>query len=132
MHAALIVDRAGTLIEAVGTGVRKSSLAKYAGREYRIFRIKASNEDRRQVIDFASWVEKHHGSYGPLTVVSIALTLLTGCKLVFFVDGQFVCSGLVACALERAGIIFDRSARHITPADLAKYFDTTQPYTLAA
>lgn len=132
MHAALIVDRSGTLIEAVGTGVRTSSLAKYAGREYEIFRIKASGEDRRQVVNFARWAEKHHSSYGPLTIVSIALTLLTGCKLVFFIDGQFVCSGLVACALERVGIIFNRSARHITPADLAKYFDAAQSYHLAA
>ena len=35
---------------------------------------------------------------------------------------QFVCSGLVARALERTGSIFDRDSAHIAPADLAKYF----------
>ena len=39
-----------------------------------------------------------------------------------FIDGQFVCSGLVARALERTGSIFDRDSAHIAPADLAKYF----------
>ncbi|MGH3905479.1 MAG: hypothetical protein ACRDTE_15015 [Pseudonocardiaceae bacterium] len=131
-HAALIVDRDGTLIEAVGKGVTKSSLDNYTGSHYKIFRIKASDEDRRQVVDFAGWVEEHHGKYGRLTFVSIALTLLTGSKLAFFIDGQFVCSGLVATALERTGCIFNRSAAHIGPADLAKYFDPAQPHHQAA
>ena len=48
--------------------------------------------------------------------------MLTGSKLTFFIDGQFVCSGLVARALERTGSIFDRDSAHIAPADLAKYF----------
>ena len=48
--------------------------------------------------------------------------MLTGSKLTFFIDGQFVCSALVACALERAGNIFDRNSANIAPADLAKYF----------
>lgn len=127
-HAALIVDRDGTLVEAVGKGVRKWSLDEYTTGDYQIYRINASDEDRRQVVDFASWVKDRHGRYGRLTFVSIALTLLTGSKLAFFIDGQFVCSGLVASALERAGFMFDRSAAHIAPADLAKYFDSGQPH----
>ena len=47
--------------------------------------------------------------------------MLTGSKLAFFIDGRFVCSGLVARALERTGRIFDRDPSHIAPADLAKY-----------
>ena len=84
------------------------------------------------MVNFARWVNKHHGKYGKLTFVSIALTLLTGSKLVFFIDGQFVCSGLVASALERADSIFNRSAAQIAPADLAKYFDVAQHDHLAA
>lgn len=128
-HAALIVDRAGTLIEAMGTGVREWSLEKYERRHYEIFRIKASDEDREQVVAFARWALEHHAKYGMLTIVSIALSKLTGSKLTFYIDGQFVCSGLVASALERAGSIFNRSAANITAADLAKYFDPAQrPY----
>ncbi|HKR51579.1 MAG TPA: hypothetical protein VJT72_18760 [Pseudonocardiaceae bacterium] len=128
-HAALIVDRDGTLIEAKGTGVKKSSLDDYAGQPYQIFRIQASDEDRDQEVEFARWALDKHTKYGKLTIASIALSLLTGRKLTFFIDGQFVCSGLVASALERAGSIFNRNAANIMPADLAKYFDPAQrPY----
>lgn len=131
-HAALIVDGAGTLIEAVGRGVRQESLGYYKGRHYEIFRIKASAEDRAQVVAFARWALKNQASYGPLTIMSIALSKLTGSKLTFFIDGQFVCSGLVANALQRTGSIFNRDAANITPADLAKYFDPAQRSHLAA
>lgn len=128
-HAALIVDRAGTLIEAVGKGVRQVPLDHYIDRHYRIYRIKASDEDREQVVAFARWALDEHAEYGPLTIVSIALSILTGSNLRFSIDGQFVCSGLVASALQRTGSIFSRSATHIAPADLAKYFDPDQrPY----
>lgn len=130
-HAALIVDSAGGLIEAVGKGVRKASLDDYLNRPYRIYRIKASDEDREQVVAFARWALQEHAKYGPLTIVSIALSMLTGSKLRFSVDGQFVCSGLVASALQRTGSIFNRSATHIAPADLAKYFDPDQRAYLA-
>lgn len=128
-HAALIVDRDGTLIEAVGTGVREVPLDYYKGRQYQIFRIKTSDENRAEAATFARRMLENNAKYGPLTIVSIALSKLTGGKLTFFIDGQYVCSGLVACALERTGSIFNRSAANITPADLAKYFDPAQrPY----
>lgn len=130
-HAALIVDCAGTLIEAVGTGVREWSLDKYKGRDYKVFRIRASDEDRAQAVAFARWVKDNNAKYGPLTIMSIALSMLTGSKLTFFIDGEFVCSGLVASALERTGSIFNRSAANITAADLAKYFDPAQRSYLA-
>ncbi|MGH3569898.1 MAG: hypothetical protein ACRDRH_28580, partial [Pseudonocardia sp.] len=79
-HAALIVDCAGTLIEAVGRGVREESLDYYTGRSYEIFRIKASDEDRAQVVAFARSVLDGHAPYGPLTIMSIALSMLTGSK----------------------------------------------------
>ena len=60
--------------------------------------------------------------YNNLATVSIGLSMLTGSKLAFYIDGRFVCSGLVARALERTGRIFDRDPSHIAPADLAKYY----------
>ncbi len=131
-HAALIVDGAGTLIEAVGTGVQESALDRYTGKTYSIFRITASDEDRAEVVGFARYALGQHAKYGPLTVVSIALALLTGSKLTFFIDGQYVCSSLVAHALERTGSVFDRCSDQIAPADLAKYFDPAQRSHLAA
>ncbi|MGQ0719054.1 MAG: hypothetical protein ACT4NP_17415 [Pseudonocardiales bacterium] len=128
-HAALIVDRDGTLIEAVGTGVREVPLDYYTGRHYQIFRIKTSDENRAEAVAFARSVLNEQAPYGPLTIISIALSMLTGSKLRFFIDGQYVCSGLVASALERTGCIFNRCAENITAADLAKYFDPAQrPY----
>jgi hypothetical protein len=75
--------------------------------------------------------------YGWLTIVSIGLTLVTGAKFNFNVDGQQICSGLVSRAEERTGVIFEDSASagpkdlrepsHIMPADLAKYYDVEPP-----
>ncbi len=130
-HAALIVDGDGLLIEAVGKGVRKFPLDRYNDRDYQLFRINASDEDREQAVAFARWALDNHARYGRLAIVSIALSMLTGGRLTFFIDGQFVCSGLVASALERAGSIFNRNAANVTAADLAKYFDPAQRPHLA-
>jgi hypothetical protein len=121
-HAALIVDRDGSLIEAVGTGVRRWHLDRYRGDDYVVVRLHTSEENRDEVVRFAEWALRRGSSYSRLSTVSIALSMLTGSRLTFFIDGQFVCSGLVARALERTGSIFDRDSAHIAPADLAKYF----------
>ena len=121
-HAALLVDPAGTLIEAVGSGVREGSIAEYAAQEYLVVRIVASPENRAEIVDFARWALGRRARYNRLATVSMALSMLTGSKLAFFIDGRFVCSSLVARALERSGRIFDRDPSHIAPADLAKYY----------
>ncbi|MGH3897258.1 MAG: hypothetical protein ACRDTA_03210 [Pseudonocardiaceae bacterium] len=131
VHAALIVDRDGTLIEAVGTGVRQISLDYYTGRHYQIFRIKTSDENRAEAVDFARRVLDNHAKYGMWSIISIALSMLTGGMFTFYRDGEYVCSGLVACALERTGSHFNRSGVNITAADLAKYFDPAQRSYLA-
>ena len=121
-HAALIVDRTGSLIEAVGAGVRRWHLDGYRDDDYVVVRIHASEENRDEVVRFAEWALSRGASYSRLSTVSMALSMLTGSRLMFSIDGQFVCSGLVARALERTGSIFDRDSAHIAPADLAKYF----------
>ena len=123
-HAALIVDRTGSLIEAVGTGVRRWHLDRYRDDDYVVVRIHTSEENRDEVVRFAEWALSRGASYSRLSTVSIGLSMLTGSRLMFHIDGQFVCSGLVARALERTGSIFDRDSAHIAPADLAKYFLT--------
>jgi hypothetical protein len=121
-HAALIVDTDGTLIEAVGTGVREYPLAKYDEKDYLVVRIVASAENRTEIVNFARWALERGCRYNALAIVSIGLSMLTGSKLAFFMEGRFVCSGLVARALERSDRIFDRDPVHIAPADLAKYY----------
>lgn len=126
-HAALIVDADGALIEAVGAGVRRWHLDRYRDADYVVVRVETSDENRDEVVRFAEWALRNKARYNRLSTVSIGLSMLTGSKLTFFIDGQFVCSGLVACALERTGIIFDRDPAHIAPADLAKYFRVDAP-----
>ena len=121
-HAALIVDDDGTLVEAVGAGVRRWHLDRYRDADYVVVALETSEENRDEVVRFAEWALQRRARYSRLSTVSTALSMLTGSKLTFFIDGQFVCSGLVARALERTGSIFDRDSAHIAPADLAKYF----------
>jgi hypothetical protein len=131
-HAALIVDADGSLIEAVGAGVRRWHIDRYVDDEYVVVHLETSQENRDEVVDFAEWALRSRARYNRLSTVSTALSMLTGSKLTFFVDGQFVCSGLVARALERTGVIFDRDAANIAPADLAKYFRAATPTHTAA
>ncbi len=126
-HAALVVGTDGELIEALGSGVVPSHASKYRPKDYTVVRITADAEDRKEAAAFASWVAANHARYGRTTIVSISLTLLTGAKFSFFIDGEFICSGLVARALERTGAIFNRDPAHITPADLAKYYQAGLP-----
>lgn len=121
-HAALVVGTDGQLVEAEGTGVCFSPAGKYRGRTFHLVEIQASEEDRRQVAEFGRWVAQEHSRYGFVTIVSVALTLLTGAKFSFFIDGQFICSGLVARAQERTNALFNRDPAHMSPADLAKYY----------
>jgi hypothetical protein len=121
-HAALIADSEGTLIEAVGRGVREYPIARYDEKNYLVVRIVASPENRAEIVAFARWALEKGARYNLLATVSIGLSMLTGSKLAFFIEGRFVCSSLVARALERSGRIFDRDPAHIAPADLAKYY----------
>lgn len=124
-HAALIVSTDGAIIEALGAGVERRSIADYDSTQYTVVHIVASREDRAEAVAFA---EHCLGQpYGFATIVSIALSLLTGAKFSFGFNGQLICSGLVARALERTTAIFDDEPSHIMPAQLAKLFGATPP-----
>jgi hypothetical protein len=124
-HTALVVSEDGGLIQALGAGVSRGALADYDETQYTVVPIEASDEDRREMVAFA---EHFIGAkYDRATIVSIALSLLTGLKLSFGFPGQMICSGLVARALERSTAIFDEEPSHLMPADLAKLYDVTPP-----
>lgn len=124
-HVALFVDDIGTIVEALGTGVSQGAVTKYNGTQRTIVRIDASAADREEAATFAK--ECVGARYGGLTIISIALSLLTGTKLSFSVDGQFICSGLVARALERTTAIFRKEPSRIMPAELAEKFNVPRP-----
>jgi hypothetical protein len=126
-HAALVIGTNGEIIEALGPvpGVVVQNVSKYAPREYTLVRIKASPEDRDEEVNFARACLGE--AYGLLTIVSIALSLVTGTRFSFGFDGQMICSGLVARALERTRAIFAREPSHTMPADLAKAYGVLPP-----
>ena len=121
-HAAMIVSQNGDIIEALGGGVQKRNIAVYKGTEYHVISLQGVDAtDRAHEVEFAEACLNE--SYGWLTIVSIALSLLFVSKFGFGLDGQEICSALVARCVERTGEIFPQDPWHIMPADLAKYFD---------
>ena len=126
-HAALVIDEQGTLIEALSQGVCRTNISHYTPAEYHLVRLGSTtnDEDRTEAVRFAQTVVGD--TYGWLTIVNIALRLLTGGKLAFEIDGQFICSALVARSMERTRAIFSHNTESIMPADLAKYYQVEPP-----
>ncbi len=123
-HAAIFVNDAGDIVEALGGGVQRRNISVYHGTEYVVVHLPPTTTplDRQQAVEFAEFCL--NDPYGWLTIVSVALCLLTGAKFSFGVDGQQICSALVARCIERIGEIFPESEPwHLAPADLAKHFD---------
>ena len=120
-HCALIINANGEIAEALGAGIKKTNISKYKQNEYFLVRIIASDEDREQAVAFALYSLEE--KYGWITILSVAVCLLTGLKFSFGFDDEKICSGLVARAMERTWAIFNRTPSHITPADLAKYYN---------
>jgi hypothetical protein len=123
-HAAIFINDAGDIIEALGGGVQQRNISVYEGTEYVVVQLPAATTapDRQQAVEFAQFCLSD--SYGWFTIVSIGLCLITGAKFGFGVDGQQICSALVARSIERIGEIFPEAEPwHLTPADLAKHFN---------
>jgi hypothetical protein len=124
-HSALIVSADGAIVEALGPGVRRNTLAEYDQTQYTVVHIDASEEDRAEMVAFAQhWIGAR---YDWATIVSIAVSLVTGAKFSFGFAGQLICSGLVARALERTTAIFEEEPSHVMPAGLAKMFAVAPP-----
>jgi hypothetical protein len=126
-HAALVTGTHGEIAEALGRGVVPGNASKYQSKDYVVVRTGADAEDVAEILAFAQWVVHNRPRYGWFTIMSLALTLLTGAKFTFFIDGEYICSGFVARAMERTGALFSRDPVHITPADLAKYYSAKPP-----
>jgi hypothetical protein len=127
-HALLFVDDKGGIVEALGSGVTPGNISKYTPVTYHVVCLDdVSDKDRRHAAAFAEYCAEKHEKYGYLTIASIALSLLFGGRLGFGIDGQEICSGLVARALERTGEIFEIDSWHMMPADLAAAYEVEPP-----
>lgn len=121
------MDWGGNIVEALGGGVQKRNIAAYNETEYVVVHLpeRTSQIDREQAVAFAEYSLRDE--YGWLTILGIALSLLTTAKFSFGIDGQQICSALVARCVERIGEIFtENEPWHLMPADLAKHFDVHQ------
>jgi len=120
-HAAMIVDEDGTIVEAVGRGVVVNNISDYKGVEYYYVSTKLNKQSRDQtVVACKSFIKD---KYGFVTIISIALELLTGIKIQFNSSNSMICSAVVAQSLWAGGIIFDRNPYQMMPADLAAAFE---------
>ncbi len=121
-HAAMFVDTDGEIVEAILSGVQQRNVSVYAKTEYHVVRLtKATEKERAHAVAFAEHCLDDR--YGYLTDVSLIFSLATGRKFFFGEDGQMICSGMVARALERTGAIFQYDSWHMLPADLAEAFN---------
>lgn len=127
-HAAQLIDSDLNLVEALGGGVEAGNLAKYFGTDYHLIRIDADDGDRQEVVNYAQSCVG--AKYGYLTIVSLFFTCITGGKFAFGIDGEHICSGLVARAQERTKAVFNRDPEHVMPADLAKYYRVPEKATV--
>lgn len=121
-HAAIFVDTDGEIVEAILQGVQQRNVSVYADTEYHVIRLtEATDKERAHAVAFAEHCLNDR--YGYITDLSLALSLLTRRKFFFGEEGQMICSGMVARALERTGAIFQFDSWHMLPADLADAFN---------
>ena len=82
--------------------------------------VSCSASQRNELVFFA---RRAVGTgYGWLSIVADAFNALTGLELGLGLGDRMVCSTQACRALERAGLIPDRSPYACTPAHLAWYF----------
>ena len=98
-HAVWVSD--GRLIEALAHGITASPYEKYKDVEFHLVHSNLNAVERQDADPFVCYELNKHVKYGFLTIVSIALSLLTGAKLNFGIPNTAICSGLVAAALAR-------------------------------
>jgi hypothetical protein len=109
------------LIEVSGGRITKSPYTKYRDIEIHVVHSNLTDVQRVEADNFVRWALEQHRRFAILTLVSVALSLLTGMSVNFGVPGTMICSGLVAAALGAPEWREDPS--HVMPADLARYAD---------
>lgn len=121
-HAALVVARNGTIIEATGKGLRKNTIDEYPEDQFHLVRVTLSDADRQQAVSYAQAMLARHAEYDFLAIASIGLKIITHSHLVIKIDGTLICSEFVAEALAEGGTIWYKDTSLITPADLYNRF----------
>lgn len=121
-HAALVIGRNGTIAEAQAKGVVRAHLSKYHPDDYTIIRTGVGAHDQQQILTYADSVLQARTRYGFVTFASLALYCLTGAQVCVQKAGTAICSGFVAGALTRAGVVWPRPPFACMPADIAREY----------
>jgi len=120
-HTAMIIDADGTIVEAAGRGVRVRNISEYKENEYYLVNTRLNKQSREQTVAAAKSFIKDKYSF--LTILSIAIQLVTGIELQISLGNTVICSGLVSQALWAGGIVFKNNPYLQMPADLAACFE---------
>lgn len=106
------------IVEAVSGGVRRRRISPADNLATMTWAPVHTTEERRARV--ARFLQSQVGEhYNWLAIVSIGVTMLSGCDLVISRDHQVFCSQLAAECLIRAGYELPRSSLHMSPADVA-------------
>ena len=120
-HAALVLSPSGLLVEVTGRGVVLSRIEQYCEDEYHYIRLDLSDEQRRNVTRYA--YSCCGQKYGTRSFLYLVLFVLLGGRFSAPDRGEHGCVALIARALQKAGMEFDRAPADMMPGDLAKKFD---------
>ena len=125
-HCFMVVGYNGEIVQANAGGIERGNLSNYGPAD----KLTARRPPYAPLEDVNATAAMRelllaHTSYGWLTIASCGLSLLTGTKLRFGIDGTEICSGSVAWALTRANIDCGEDENFDTPADLF-HIATTQ------
>jgi hypothetical protein len=119
-HAAIVVGHRGILVEVLHDGVALCTLEKYREQEYHYIHLDLPDAHRRDATYYACACLRQ--KYGVSSFLLFALSLLCGDQWRIPDRGQQGCVALIARALLRAGMTFEREPADMMPADLAKQF----------
>lgn len=120
---AILVTGPSTIVEALGHGVTENPLSKYQGTEFVLIPTNVTPTDRSQILAFSNSVLEKREKYGYVEILSLGLTLLIPLPIQFGSPDTMICSGFVASALTRAGLIWDQTPEYMMPADIAEHFE---------
>jgi hypothetical protein len=119
-HAAMVVTDAGHLLEVHARGVGLFNIEKYRADDFCRVRLGLSEAARRDAARYAyARVGQRYDLAGFLL---LSLSVVLGDLFRVPDTGRPGCVSLIARALQRAGVTFDRAPPDLMPADLAKAF----------
>jgi hypothetical protein len=119
-HAALVIDDSGHLLEVHARGVALCGIEKYRGTDFCHVRLNLSEAARHEATRYAyGFLGQRYDLWG---FVLLGVSVTFGDLFRVPDTGKPGCVSLIARALERAGISFDRAPPDLMPADLAKRF----------